>query len=95
MFVGDTFTLVTHHQKWWGEGDEKIYVDGEKFPSHFGTGTEPELFMSLLLRPCVRPDGGVVRANSILNVSHTRLRSNSPFSLPSTLTRTLVTGPHE
>ena len=25
---------------WWGEGDEKIYVDGESFPSHFGTGTE-------------------------------------------------------
>ena len=26
--------------EWWGEGDEKIYVDGEDFPSHFGTGTE-------------------------------------------------------
>jgi hypothetical protein len=25
---------------WWGEGDEKIYVDGETFPSWFGTGTE-------------------------------------------------------
>jgi hypothetical protein len=25
---------------WWGEGDEKIYVDGEAFPSTFGTGTE-------------------------------------------------------
>jgi len=25
---------------WWGEGDEKIYVDGEAFPSLFGTGTE-------------------------------------------------------
>jgi hypothetical protein len=25
---------------WWGEGDEKFYVDGEKFPSIFGTGTE-------------------------------------------------------
>lgn len=25
---------------WWGEGDEKIYVDGERFPSWFGTGTE-------------------------------------------------------
>ena len=38
---------------WWGEGDEKIFVDGEKEPSSFGTGTEdyfgyawatPELF---------------------------------------------------
>ncbi len=25
---------------WWGEGDEKLFVDGEKFPSWFGTGTE-------------------------------------------------------
>jgi hypothetical protein len=25
---------------WWGEGDEKLYVDGEAFPSIFGTGTE-------------------------------------------------------
>jgi hypothetical protein len=25
---------------WWGEGDEKIYVDRETFPGIFGTGTE-------------------------------------------------------
>jgi hypothetical protein len=25
---------------WWGEGDEKIRIDGEAFPSWFGTGTE-------------------------------------------------------
>lgn len=25
---------------WWGEGDEKFYVDGENFPSTFGTGSE-------------------------------------------------------
>jgi hypothetical protein len=25
---------------WWGEGDEKITVDDEAFPSLFGTGTE-------------------------------------------------------
>ncbi|MFZ4506977.1 MAG: DUF2961 domain-containing protein [Fimbriimonas sp.] len=25
---------------WWGEGDEKVYVDGETFPSTFGTGSE-------------------------------------------------------
>jgi Protein of unknown function (DUF2961) len=26
--------------EWWGEGDEKFFIDGEKFPSDFGTGTE-------------------------------------------------------
>ena len=25
---------------WWGEGDDKFFVDGEKFPSTFGTGSE-------------------------------------------------------
>jgi len=25
---------------WWGEGDEKFFVDGEKFPSFMGTGSE-------------------------------------------------------
>ena len=30
----------TSHGNWWGEGDEKIFVDDDKFPSFFGTGTE-------------------------------------------------------
>jgi hypothetical protein len=40
VFVGDTLSVLNRHPAWWGEGDEKIYVDGETFPSHFGTGTE-------------------------------------------------------
>jgi hypothetical protein len=40
VFVGDTLSVVNHARAWWGEGDEKIYIDGEAFPSHFGTGTE-------------------------------------------------------
>jgi hypothetical protein len=40
VFVGDTLSVINPVSNWWGEGDEKIYVDGEKFPSHFGTGTE-------------------------------------------------------
>jgi hypothetical protein len=39
-YVGDVLTLFNTASSWWGEGDEKIYVDGERFPSHFGTGTE-------------------------------------------------------
>ncbi len=40
VYVGDGVTLFNSIADWWGEGDEKIYVDGESFPSHFGTGTE-------------------------------------------------------
>lgn len=40
VYAGDTLTLWDSAPQWWGEGDEKIYIDGEKMPSHFGTGTE-------------------------------------------------------
>ena len=40
VFVGDVLSVLNRVPIWWGEGDEKIYVDGETFPSHFGTGTE-------------------------------------------------------
>lgn len=39
-FVGSTLYVGNTVPGWWGEGDEKIYVDGERFPSTFGTGTE-------------------------------------------------------
>lgn len=40
VFAGDNLAVMNPVDAWWGEGDEKIYVDGEAFPSHFGTGTE-------------------------------------------------------
>lgn len=43
IHVGDNLIVLNSHWSWWGEGDEKIYVDEDidrKFPSHFGTGTE-------------------------------------------------------
>jgi hypothetical protein len=40
VLAGDGVALFDCNPGWWGEGDEKIYVDGETFPSHFGTGTE-------------------------------------------------------
>ncbi len=40
VYAGDAVTVINTADAWWGEGDEKIYVDGETFPSSFGTGTE-------------------------------------------------------
>ncbi|MCG8578668.1 MAG: DUF2961 domain-containing protein [Bacteroidales bacterium] len=40
VYVGDALTIMNPVEKWWGEGDEKIWIDGEDFPSIFGTGTE-------------------------------------------------------
>jgi hypothetical protein len=40
IYVGDALTIFNTVDAWWGEGDEKIFVDGEDFPSCIGTGTE-------------------------------------------------------
>ena len=40
VYVGDTLTVMNPLPAWWGEGDAKIWVDGESFPSIFDTGTE-------------------------------------------------------
>lgn len=43
VYVGDAWTVLNIEDGWWGEGDEKIYVDDawdNGFPTHFGTGTE-------------------------------------------------------
>jgi hypothetical protein len=57
VFVGDMLSIANPVKAWWGEGGETFYVDGETFPSHFGTGTEhdsgsaqssPELFQAPL-----------------------------------------------
>ncbi|MBQ4280217.1 MAG: DUF2961 domain-containing protein [Rikenellaceae bacterium] len=40
VYVGDALAIFNTTNAWWGEGDEKVYVDGETFPSHFGTGSE-------------------------------------------------------
>ncbi|MCK5852809.1 DUF2961 domain-containing protein, partial [bacterium] len=39
-YVGNMFQISNPTPNWWGEGDEKVYIDDEKFPSTFGTGTE-------------------------------------------------------
>ena len=44
VLVADALTVLSPGTGWWGEGDEKIYINQNdvirRFPSHFGTGTE-------------------------------------------------------
>lgn len=40
IYMGNTMAVYNHMHTWYGEGDQKIWVDQEKFPSEFGTGTE-------------------------------------------------------
>lgn len=63
VYMGTGLTVFNTVDAWWGEGDEKIWVDGEAFPSFIGTGTEdyfgyawcrPEKFSHFLI---AQPDG--------------------------------------
>lgn len=40
VFIGDTFSVYNHMHKWYGEGDQKLWVDNAAFPDEYGTGTE-------------------------------------------------------
>lgn len=40
VYMGNTLAVDNHMDAWYGEGDAKAYVDGEQFPSEFGTGLE-------------------------------------------------------
>ncbi|MDD3872287.1 MAG: DUF2961 domain-containing protein, partial [Bacteroidales bacterium] len=86
LYAGDAITLFNTADAWWGEGDEKVYVDGEVFPSHFGTGTEdyigyawcrPEIFDHFLI---AQPDGsGNFHPGMSVNIRH-RMLDAIPFT---------------
>ena len=54
--VGTVYEIANPVLIWWGEGDQKVFVDGEAFPSTFGTGTEDDYgFAYGHNEPFVRP----------------------------------------
>ncbi len=69
VYKGDVLTLYNYSPAWYGEGDEKIWVDDDSFPSHFGTGTEDYYNSSWApVIPFHTPFGGAPRAD--LESSH-------------------------
>jgi hypothetical protein len=86
-FVGGHLHVTNPTPAWWGEGDEKIYVDNEAFPSTFGTGTEdyygyawcsPKLF--------TKPYHGQARCDGPGNFGQTSVRRFQTFD-PITFTK--------
>lgn len=39
-FLGVTHSIIQNQGDWWGEGDEMIFIDGDKTPTIQGTGAE-------------------------------------------------------
>jgi hypothetical protein len=54
-YVGTVMAVRTRSPAWFGEGDEKIYIDGEKKPSIWGTGTEDYFLSAFGLKKCSTP----------------------------------------
>lgn len=89
VYVGDTLQISTEDSvAWWGEGDEKIYVDGEEFPSQFGSGTEdyygyawggrhPETFNHAFV---TQPESGANRAIGTTVNGRVRALDTIPFN---------------
>ncbi|MDR1789561.1 MAG: DUF2961 domain-containing protein, partial [Opitutaceae bacterium] len=40
VLVGTGVSLFNTADRWWGEGDEKIFIEGAPKPTHIGTGSE-------------------------------------------------------
>ncbi len=57
--VGTVLSVRTRSPSWFGEGDEKIYIDGEKEASIWGTGTEDYFLSAWGLKMTSTPYFGV------------------------------------
>jgi len=84
VYVGDTLALFNPVATWYGEGDEKIWVDGEPFPSHMGTGTEDYYGYSYAPKPVHNtPFCGEPRIDSPMTQGHnTSIRSRNLDVIP-------------
>ena len=95
VLAGDALTVLSPDKGWWGEGDEKIYIDeadvNRKFPSHFGTGTEDYYGWAGGVNPTgadqfAKPFGSNVRIGNQKNPQgynicmRNRLLDNIPFN---------------
>jgi hypothetical protein len=58
-YVGTVLAVRTRSPAWFGEGDEKIYIDGETSPSIWGTGTEDYFLSAWGLKKTLAPYFGV------------------------------------
>ena len=58
-YVGTVLAVRTRSPEWFGEGDEKVYIDGEKKNSIQGTGTEDYFLSAWGLKKTMSPYFGV------------------------------------
>lgn len=91
-FCGTALHVFNSRTGWWGEGDEKMWIDGEDFPSTIGTGSEDyfgyawcsnELFFNPYHNQslCEGPGNG-----NYSSVNRFQIPDNVPFHRSATIT---------
>ncbi len=82
-FVGVMLHVWNPKGRWWGEGDEKFFVDGEKFPSTFGTGSEDYFGYgwgnSTLFQNCYHSQTMSTRNKAHASLNRWHISDNVPF----------------
>lgn len=63
--VGCVLNIDCPREQWWGEGDHKIWIDNEPFPSILGTSTAGYLGNVKGLRPFRMPLHGATRVSTL------------------------------
>lgn len=72
--IGTSYGIANPVLIWWGEGDQKIFIDGESFPSTFGSGTEDDYgFAYGYNRPFTRPYHAQTRVDGPASGGHISL----------------------
>jgi hypothetical protein len=72
--VGTVYEIANDGLIWWGEGDQKIAIDGEAFPGTFGTGTEDDYGYAYGdNRPFIRPYHAQTRVDGPASGGHISL----------------------
>jgi Protein of unknown function (DUF2961) len=86
-FAGVTLSILQNQDGWWGEGDDMIFVDGERTPSINGTGSEDYILgaWGFMGKPFAypffgAPVVGAEKAGSRTSVYRFHLDSPIPFS---------------
>lgn len=54
-YVGTVISVRSRSPQWFGEGDDKFYIDGETEPSIWGTGTEDYILCAWGMNECSFP----------------------------------------
>jgi hypothetical protein len=65
-YVGTVMSVRSRSPQWFGEGDEKFHIDGEKTPSVWGTGTEDYFLNAWGMEKACYPTFGVTQLDGWL-----------------------------